>query len=141
MDRFIEWLSCSFILCSVSLKSNMDRFIVTQVEFIHILICYLKSNMDRFIVRHTFATNFIFKFKIQYGQIYRNNANKCTIKYKDLKSNMDRFIVSDIIKIESQYLRFKIQYGQIYRQINIPLIRCKGIFKIQYGQIYRAKMS
>ena len=36
-------------------------------------------------------------FKIQYGQIYRNNANKCTIKYKDLKSNMDRFIVVFVI--------------------------------------------
>ena len=76
MDRFIEWLSCSFILCSVSLKSNMDRFIVSQVEFIHILICYLKSNMDRFIeselsVRHH--------------------------KKSYLKSNMDRFIVVFVI--------------------------------------------
>ena len=55
-------------ILTIYLKSNMDRFIVSQVEFIHILICYLKSNMDRFIAAYDISSRSTSEiFKIQYG--------------------------------------------------------------------------
>ena len=77
-------------VCQMYLKSNMDRFIVIPSTIQSRTVTHLKSNMDRF---------------IDYDEFGRY------VSFSSLKSNMDRFIVSDIIKIESQYLRFKIQYG------------------------------
>ena len=50
------------------LKSNMDRFIVSEKTFIKKPASYLKSNMDRFIVNVSTASPTTSSlFKIQYG--------------------------------------------------------------------------
>ena len=70
----------------------MDRFIVW---YIIIIISYwgdLKSNMDRFIVNDNVNGYAGIKFKIQYGQIYREQSHSRFNQVRDLKSNMDRFI-------------------------------------------------
>ena len=91
----------------------MDRFIalITLVKLLFLF--YLKSNMDRFIVL-TLSVPPKIKFKIQYGQIYRQ-----------YNSNLD---IDGIL--------FKIQYGQIYSAPRDCLVLIDEIFKIQYGQIY-----
>ena len=75
------------------LKSNMDRFIVENIQIPFVLQMLLKSNMDRFIdvILNTCLSSISF-FKIQYGQIY------------SLQQPSRRIVL---------YI-FKIQYGQIY---------------------------
>ena len=49
MDRFIETILLSSSHPLWSLKSNMDRFIVENIQIPFVLQMRLKSNMDRFI--------------------------------------------------------------------------------------------
>ena len=97
-------------------------------------------------------------FKIQYGQIYRQDYLRYSMSFESLKSNMDRFIGTSkkffipttkslksnmdrfigILKLynDKTKLNFKIQYGQIYRPEKNGKKYPLGVFKIQYGQIY-----
>ena len=70
----------------------MDRFIVSVQNPICAYKSLLKSNMDRFIVSnlHLFVSET--DFKIQYGQIYSNRILPGVFYQNILKSNMDRFI-------------------------------------------------
>ena len=93
----------------------MERFI--DIKCHQTLTAYtdLKSSMERFIVFVSVVASFNFKFKIQYGEIYR------------CKREQERKCIK----------QFKIQYGEIYRK-NHPNLQGRKIrFKIQYGEIYR----
>ena len=79
---------CLVFIC-ICLKSNMDRFIVTE-NAMQSLVNGLKSNMDRFIAEFD---NSILSYK------------SC------LKSNMDRFIALSYSIFYKSIHMFKIQYG------------------------------
>ena len=74
MDRFIDGVYCMRATVACDLKSNMDRFIVSDMQHSNIDLLNLKSNMDRFIV-------------------LRLRVNLYMLSH--LKSNMDRFIVRE----------------------------------------------
>ena len=68
MDRFIVTVSEQQVRCLMTLKSNMDRFIVYADIRGDITPEHLKSNMDRFIViEPNSQLSFKMFFKIQYG--------------------------------------------------------------------------
>ena len=68
MDRFIVVHNIFMTAWSVSLKSNMDRFIEYSHNKDREKNTSLKSNMDRFIVRNKKTYARLKKsFKIQYG--------------------------------------------------------------------------
>ena len=119
--------------------------------------------MDRFIVSNVNMIDKYYKFKIQYGQIYRSVVQQLTSQFKknlksnmdrfideckhrkhklhiDLKSNMDRFIefVREPFSIFSEYLKSNMDrfIAKNLTSVNIN----KKIFKIQYGQIYRQNL-
>ena len=72
MERFIESQLQPEMASFYYLKSSMERFIVCTDLLYNITISHLKSSMERFIEEVT--ANLVpvdFKFKIQYGEIYR----------------------------------------------------------------------
>ena len=53
-------------------------------------------------------------FKIQYGEIYRNDNRISMPITIDLKSSMERFIARLTLHLYAILSKFKIQYGEIY---------------------------
>ena len=93
MDRFIENDRARIQDNCDGLKSNMDRFIVSLTPSLVGEKVGLKSNMDRFIdILKVINDIQAEKFKIQYGQIYRETNILRLYVCSGLKSNMDRFI-------------------------------------------------
>ena len=142
MDRFIEYRFHQSIQDNHDLKSNMDRFI------------------GRWLVCKFFKG---FRFKIQYGQIYRNKEQRPYLHCRYLKSNMDRFIVQGVLQhfrlckyLKSNMDRFidflnrPLKFVFLYLKSNMDrfiagrtcdIIVVHQQFKIQYGQIYRKKLT
>ena len=94
MERFIANAYLYQNLCSTDLKSSMERFIECDSSTILSSALYLKSSMERFIVGGFFYLLIYDKFKIQYGEIYRNEEEFA----------------------KEHPILFKIQYGEIYSQ-------------------------
>ena len=104
-------------LCILSLKSNMDRFIVCLHLRGRSKQKSLKSNMDRFI--ENIATNLLLSnmpLKSNMDRFIEFEGRTSPIDGIALKSNMDRFIGAVSVAPLYEVCYFKIQYGQIYRK-------------------------
>ena len=90
-----------------NLKSNMDRFIVTDDNVLYKGSTFKIQYGQIYSITRIDIAYDDYEFKIQYGQIYRLKCSLPALRKTNLKSNMDRFIGAVVMSFTYLFVYLK----------------------------------